>query len=151
MKNFDEEVTEDVSGYIFTPLALAYDLFAHLLETQLLEEDASKYGIVARLSGKMQQQNGEVAASMCRRHYERMLSMKGSRVGFAWALVNANRDGFDSLIAIFDAGVIPSMSSSSAGLADNMFEQKYGFPRLLRFNRAHLRRPTEIDWFRNVY
>ena len=81
---FDAEVTEDVSGYACTPLALAYDLFAHLLETQLLEDDASKSGIVARLSGKMQQQNGEVAASMCRRHYERMLSMKGCRVGFAW-------------------------------------------------------------------
>ena len=148
---FDAEVTEDVSGYACTPLALAYDLFAHLLETQLLEDDASKSGIVARLSGKMQQQNGEVAASMCRRHYERMLSMKGCRVGFAWDLVNANVDGFDSLKAIFDAGVIPSISSSSAGLADNMFEQKYGFPRLLRFNRANLRRPTEIDWFRDVY
>ena len=150
--DFDAEVTEDVSGYACTPLALAYDLFAHMLETQLLEDDTSKSGIVARLSGKMQQQNGEVAASMCRRHYERMLSMKGSRVGFAWDLVNANVDSFDSLKAIFDAGVIPSISSSSsAGLPDNIFEQKYGFSRLLRFNRANLRKPTEIDWFCDVY
>ena len=151
-EEFDAEVTEDVSGYTCTPLARAYDLFAHLLAMQLLEEDSSDFGIVARLSGKMQQQNGEVAASMCRRHYKRMLSMKGCRVGFAWDLVNANVDGFDSLKAIFDAGVIPSISSSSsAGLPDNIFEQKYGFPRLLRFNQANLRKPTEIDWFGNVY
>ena len=148
--DFDAEVTEDVAGYTCTPLARAYDLFANLLETQLLEEDASKSGIVARLSGRMQQQNGEVAASMCRRHYDRMLSTKGCRVGFAWDLVNANIDGFDSLKSIFDAGVVPSIASS-AGLADNVFEQKYGFPRLLRFNRAKLRRPTEINWFRDVY
>jgi hypothetical protein len=149
--DFDAEVTEDVSGYACTPLARAYDLFAHLLEMQLLEEDPSHSGIVARLSGRMQQQNGEVAASMCRRHYDRMFSMKGCPVGFAWDLRNANVDGFDSLKSIFDAGAIPSIASSSAGLADNMFEQKYGFPRLLRFNRANLRRPTEIDWFRDVY
>ena len=150
-EDFDAEVTEDVSGYACTPLARAYDLFAHLLEMQLLEEDPSHSGIVARLSGRMHQQNGEVAASMCRRHYDRMFSMKNCPVGFAWDLRNANVDGFDSLKNIFDAGAIPSISSSAAGLADNMFEQKYGFPRLLRFYRANLRRPTEIDWFRNVY
>ena len=147
---FDAEVTEDVSGYAWTPLARAYDLFAHLLEMQLLEEDPSQSGIVARLSGRMQQQNGEIAASMCRRHYDRMFSMKRCPVGFAWDLRNANVDGFDSLKTIFDAGAIPSMSSS-AGLADNMFEQKYGFPRLLRFKPATLRRPTKIDWFLNMY
>ena len=148
--DFNSEVTEDVSGYTCTPLALAYDLFSHLLESQLLEQDASNSGIVARLSGRIHEQNGEVTASMCRRYYDRVLSMKGCRVGFAWDFVNANIDGFDSLKAIFDAGLIPSMSSS-AGLADNIFEQKYGFPRLLRFSRAKLRRPTTIDWFHDVY
>ena len=148
--DFDAEVTEDVSGYACTPLARAYDLFDHLLEMQLLSQDAGKCGIVARLSGRMQQQNGEVAASMCRRHYDRISSTKGCPVGFAWDLVNANVDGFDSLKGIFDAGVIPSIASS-AGLADTVFEQKYGFPRLLRFNRANLRRATEIDWFHDVY
>ena len=88
---------------------------------------------------------------MCRRHYDRMFSMKNCPVGFAWDLRDLNVDSFDSLKTIFDAGAIPSISSSAAGLADNMFEQKYGFPRLLRFYRANLRRPTEIDWFRNVY
>ena len=147
----DAEVTEDVSGYACTPLARAYDLFAHLLDMQLREEDSSNSGIVARLSGRMHQQNGEVAASMCRRHYDRMLWMKGCPVGFAWDLRNANAEGFDSLKSIFDAGAVPAISSSSAGLAENTFEQKYGFPRLLRFNRAKLRRPTKIDWFRDVY
>ena len=143
--DFDAEVTEDVSGYACTPLARAYDLFDHLLEMQLLSQDAGKSGIVARLSGKMQRQNGEVAASMCRRHYDR-----GCPVGFAWDLVNANMDGFETLKGIFDAGVIPAIASS-AGLSDTVFEQKYGFPRMLRFNRANVRRATEIDWFRDVY
>ena len=145
------EATEDVSGYACTPLARAYDLFAHLLEGQLLEEDPSRSGIVARLSGRMQQQNGEVAASMCRRHYDRMLTMKGCPVGFAWDFRNANVDGFDSLKSIFDAGAIPSIAVSSTGLTDNMFEQTYGFPRLLSFSRAKVRTPTQYDWFSDVY
>ena len=146
------EMTEDVAGYTCTPLARAYDLFDHLLEMQLLEEDAateSKFGIVARLSAKMQQQNGDVAAAMCRRHYDRVMSTKG-RVGFAWDLVSANIDGFDSLKTIFDAGVVPSLASGAA-LPDETFERHYGFPRSLRFKRAELRRPTAIDWFRDVY
>ena len=145
-------ITEDVAGYACTPLARAYDLFDHLLEMQLLEEDAtteSKFGIVARLSAKMQQQNGDVAAAMCRRHYDRVMSTKG-RVGFAWDLVNANIDGFDSLKTIFDAGVVPLLASG-ATLPDETFERNYGFPRSLRFKRAELRRPTAIDWYRDVY
>ena len=58
--------------------------------------------------------------------------------------------GFESLKGIFYSGVIPAIASS-AGLADTAFEQKYGFPRMLRFNRANVRRATEIDWFRDVY
>ena len=146
------EMTEDVAGYTCTPLARAYDLFDHLLEMQLLEEDAateSKFGIVARLSAKMRQQNGDVAAAMCRRHYDRVMSTKG-RVGFAWDLVSANIDGFDSLKTIFDAGVVPSLASGAA-LPDETFERNYGFPRSLRFKRAELRRPTAIDWYRDVY
>jgi hypothetical protein len=148
----DAEVTEDVAGYACTPLARAYDLFDHLLEMQLLEEDASahsKFGIVARLSAKMNQQNGEVAAAMCRRHYDRVLSSKG-RVGFAWDLMNANVDGFYSLKTIFDAGVVPSLESA-AKLPDDTFERTYGFPRCLQFKRAELRIPTTIDWYREVY
>ena len=147
------ELAEDVAGYTCTPLARAYDLFEHLLEMQLFEQDAStdsnKFGIVARLSAKMKQQNGEVAAAMCRRHYDRVLSTKG-KVGFAWHLVNANIDGFCSLKAIVDAGVVPSLASGVT-LSDETFERKYGFPRSLRFKRAELRRPTAIDWYRGVY
>ena len=119
---------------------------------QLLEEETateSKFGVVARLSSKMQQQNGDVAAAMCRRHYDRVMSIKG-RVGFAWDLVNANMDGFDSLKTIFDAGVVPSLASG-ATLPDETFERNYGFPQSLRFKRAELRRPTSIDWYRDVY
>jgi hypothetical protein len=149
----DGEVTEDVAGYACTPLARAYDLFDHLLEMQLLEEDAAtdcKFGIVARLSTKMQQQNGEVAAAMCRRHYDRVLSTKYKGVGFAWDLVSANIDGFDSLKTVFDAGIVPSLASGAA-LPDDTFERNYGFPRSLRFKRAEVRRPTKIDWYRDVY
>ena len=93
--------------------------------------------------------NGEVAAAMCRRHYDRVLSTKG-KVGFAWHLANANIDGFCSLKAIVDAGIVPSLASG-ATLSDETFERKYGFPRSLRFKRAELRRPTAIDWYRGVY
>ena len=146
----EAEVTEDVSGYTCTPLARAYDLFAYLLEMQLLEEDVCRSGIVARLSESMKEQNGEVAASVCRRHYNRILSTHTCRVGFVWDLVNANVDGFDSLKSILDAGVVPSIPYTT-GLTDNVFERKYGFPRFLNFNYGKLRRPTKIDWFHDVY
>ena len=149
----DAEVTEDVAGYTCTPLARAYDLFDHLLEMQLLEEDTStqsKFGIVARLSAKMQQRNGWGAADMCRRHYDRAMCTKGNGVGFAWELVNANIHGFDALKATFDAGVIPSLGPAST-LADNIFERNYGFPRLLRFKRVELRRSATIDLYHDVY
>ena len=144
-------LVSNVSVYACTSMVRAYDWFTHLLEMHLLEEDPRHSGVVACLFGRMQQHNRKIAASMCRRHYDRMFWMKGCPVGFAWDLRNANAEGFDSLKSIFDAGAVPAISSSSAGLAENTFEQKYGFPRLLRFNRAKLRRPTKIDWFRDVY
>ena len=146
------DVVEDVAGYTCTPLALAYDLFNQLLELQLIEEDTStrnKCGVVARLSADMHQQNGEVTASVCRRHYDKMMGMKG-RVGFVWELVNANMDNFDSLNNIFDAGSVPVLASAIM-LSDKAFERNYGFPRMLRFERAELRSPTTIDWYSDVY
>jgi hypothetical protein len=147
------EVTEDMAGYACTPLTRAYDLFDNLLEMQLLEEDVateSKFGIVSRLSAKMQQQNGEVAAAMCRRHCARVMYTKGKGAGFAWELINANTDGFDSLKVIFDAGVVFLVDTTTT-LPDDIFERNYGLPRSLRFKRAEIRCPTAIDWYRDVY
>ena len=98
----------------------------------------------------MQQQNGEVAAAMCRRHCARVMYTKGKGAGFAWELINTNTDGFDSLKVIFDAGVVFLVDTTTT-LPDDIFERNYGLPRSLRFKRAEIRCPTAIDWYRDVY
>lgn len=140
----------DVAGYTCTPLARAYDLFSHLLDMSLFEEEVCTSGVVSRLSHRMTQQNGEVAASMCRRHCDMSRRISSSKVGFAWDFINVMIDGFDTLKGVFDAGFIPSLTCD-ARLSDDAFEQKHGFPRYLEFKRAVTRRPIEIDWFRDVY
>ncbi len=145
----DGEGCQDLAGYTCTPLARAYDLFANLLFQHLLDDPATGHvqsGVATRLSARIAQQNGEVAAAVCRRHYDRALS-SNQRVCFVWDLVSA-RAPFERLSGILDASKIPGLAAKPGGRA---FQKKHGLPKLLEFVAATPRRPSEIDWFRGVY
>ena len=141
---------EDLSGYTCTPLARAYDLFSNLLDQHAMEDPATghvKSGVAARLSARIAQQNGAVAAAACRRHYDRALS-SNRRVRFVWDLVSAGAR-FESLACIIDASKVPTLAAVSGD--DRAFQRRYGLPKLLEFTAASPREPSEIDWFHGVY
>ncbi len=143
----DEDGCEDLAGYTCTPLARAYDLLSHLLDQQLLENPDGhlKSGVASRFSARVAQQNGEVCAATCRRHYDRALACK-RRVQFVWDLVSCHAN-FESLAGILDASKIPTLAASGE------WQKTCGVPKLLTesITAAPPRQPIEIDWLRGVY
>ncbi len=108
----DGDGCEDLAGYTCTPLARAYGLLSRLLDQQLLENPDGhlKSGVASRFSARVAQQNGEVCAATCRRHYDRALACK-RRVQFVWDLVSCHAN-FESLAGILDASKIPALVAS---------------------------------------
>ncbi len=144
----DGEGCEDLAGYTCTPLARAYDLLSHLLHQQLLEnpDGRLKSGVASRFSARIAQQNGEVCAATCRRHYDRAVACK-RRVQFVWDLVSCHAD-FESLVGILDASKIQTLASE-----EGEWQNICGVPKLLTeaITAATPRQRTDIDWFRGVY
>ena len=146
----DYESCSDLAGYTCTPLVRAYDLFANLLDQSLLEDVATGHirsGIASHFATKMAQQNGEVAASLARGRYDRVLATH-RRVEFVWDFVDCSAS-FDSLHAILDASNIPLLKVPRGCV--RKFRRTYGLPMLLAFTESSARTPSEIDWFTGVY
>ena len=146
----DYDSCSDLAGYTCTPLVRAYDLFANLLDQSLLEDVATGHirsGIASHFATKMAQQNGEVAASLARERYDRVLAAH-RRVEFVWDFVSCSAS-FDSLHAILDASKIPLLKLPRGGV--RKFRRMYGLPMLLAFTESSARKPSEIDWFTGVY
>ena len=146
----DYDSCSDLAGYTCTPLARAYDLFLNLLDQSLFEDAATGHirsGIGSHFATKITQQNGEVAASLARERYDRVLATH-RRVEFVWDLVDCSAS-FDSLHAILDASNIPMLKVPRGCV--RKFRRTYGLPMLLAFTESSARTPSEIDWFTGVY
>ena len=146
----DDDFCSDLAGYTCTPLARAYDLFLNLLDQNLFEDAATGHirsGIGSHFATKITQQNGELAASLARERYYRVLATH-RRVEFVWDLVDCSAS-FDSLHAILDASNIPMLKVPRGCV--RKFRRTYGLPMLLAFTESSARTPSEIDWFTGVY
>ena len=144
----EEGICEDFAGYTCTPLQRAYDLFQRLLEQELLVDSDGhiESGVVSRISARISIQNGQVAADMCRIHWDRAIATKG-RLAFVWDLVDSAKADFDALPSIWDASKVPTLKT----LNDNEFERIYGLPKKLQCKEMPRRLPIESDWLSPVY
>ena len=144
----EEGICEDFAGYTCTPLQRAYDLFQRLLEQELLVDSDGhiESGVVSRISARIGIQNGQVAADMCRIHWDRAIATKG-RLAFVWDLVDSAKADFDALPSISDASKVPTLKT----LNDNEFERIYGLPKKLQCKELPRRLPIESDWLSSVY
>ena len=128
----------------------AYDLFANLLDQSLLEDAPTGHirsGVASHFATEVAQQNGELAASLARERYDRVL-VTHRRVEFVWDFVGCNVP-FDNLHAILDASEIPLLKLPRGGA--RKFRRTYGLSMLLAFTESAARKPSEMDWFTGVY
>ena len=144
----EEGICEDFAGYTCTPLQRAYDLFQRLLEQELMVDSGGhiESGVVSRISARIGIQNGQVAADMCRIHWDRAITAKG-RLAFVWDLVDSAKANFDALPSIWDASKVPTLKT----LNDNEFERIYGLPKKLQCEELPRRLQIESDWLSSVY
>jgi len=141
----DSEGSQDADevGYDTTPLAAIYALLEkHLQIDDSQGEDAwFAGGLMERLTKHMNR-NDHANALHAASEHAYFLKRVGKRILFVYDVISVDAD-FNTLRFVLDAVRPPETNA--------MFEQLYGIPRLLKFERAVDRPYVPVDFWRGIY
>ena len=134
---------EDEVGYETTPLAAIYALLEkHLQIDDSQGEDAwFAGGLMERLTKHMNRNDHANALHAVSEHTY-FLKRVGKRILFVYDVISVDAD-FNTLRFVLDAVRPPETNAR--------FEQLYGIPRLLKFERAVDRPYVPVDFWRGIY
>ena len=134
---------EDEVGYETTPLAAIYALLEKHLQIDDSHGDDCWFagGLMERLTKHMNR-NDHVSAAHAMSEHTYFQKRVGKRILFVYDLVGCESD-FGSLRFVIDAVRPPETSVK--------FEQLYGIPRQLTFERVVDRPSGPVDFWRGIY
>ena len=137
------EFDEDEPGYKTDPMAAIYALLEKHLQVESSQNDDSWWagGLMQRLTKHMNK-NDASAANGTARDYASFHIRLGKKILFVYDLVGCEST-FDSLRFVVDA-VRPPQTGAN-------FENEFGLPRYLAFEKHSDRPPVPVDFWHGIY